>query len=354
MAKRLFTLIIALATAMAFFTAFFPKEVKKTFQVKKNQVSQSNSNVTPATKTSYTIFVPYWSLEENNPTGSVYDRSIYFGVTPTENGLNKEEPGYQNIAKYDELFSTSQKLLAVLMTDSDLNLKILANKIVQDEIISETIKTARGNNFSGIVLDLELFSLFNKNIPEQINSFVSDFSKAAKQNNLYFAQTLYGDVFYRHRPYDVKSISDHVDEVMIMAYDFSKSKGEPGPNFPLSGSDKYGYDIKTMVEDFLVVVPREKLSVIFGMYGYDWTVDDKKRPVKPAEVLTDNQIQQKYLGSCNDENCKSTRDNFSQETNIISKDHVVWFEDLKSAQVKQDYLQSQGIGNFAYWAWGYF
>lgn len=301
-----------------------------------------------------TIFVPYWSLEEKSPTKSEYDRSIYFGVTPTENGLNREEPGYQNIAKYNELFSTGQRLLAVRMTDSDLSLKILADKTAQDEIISETIKTALENNFSGITLDLELFSLFNKNVPEQINSFASGFYRASKQNNLYFAQTIYGDAFYRHRPYDVKSISDQADEIMIMAYDFSKSKGEPGPNFPLEGNEKYGYDIKAMIRDFLAVVPREKLSVIFGMYGYDWTVDDKKRPVKPAEVLTDNQIQQKYLDRCNNKNCKSTRDNFSQETNIVSQNHIVWFEDLKSAQVKQDYLQSQGIGSFAFWAFGYF
>lgn len=352
MGRKLLVFCILLG-ALVFFIFFRSEKKKNPSSIPHNQITAQPVPTFPSAKKT-TIFVPYWSLGENSPTKSEYDRSVYFGVIPTESGLNKEEPGYQNIAKYNEFFSTGQRLLAVRMTDSDLNLKILADKTAQDRIISETIKTAQENNFSGIVLDLELFSLFNKNVPEQINSFVSDFSKALKQNNLYLAQTLYGDVFYRHRPYDVKSISGQVDEVMIMAYDFSKSTGEPGPNFPLAGKEKYGYDMRIMIEDFLAVVPREKLSVIFGMYGYDWTVGAKKRPVKPAEVLTDNQIQQKYLDSCNDKNCQSIRDNFSRETNIVWQDHVIWFEDHKSAQVKQDYLQSQGIGSFAYWAFGYF
>ncbi len=315
------------------------------------KVAQPVTTFSPVKKT--TILVPYWSLGENTPPQTKYGRSVYFGVTPAESGLDREEPGYRNISEYNQIFSTGQRLLAVRMTNSDLNLKILADKAAQERIISDTIKTALENNFSGVVLDLELFSLFDEKVPKQINSFILDFSRASKQDNLYFAQTIYGDVFYRHRLYDLESIGRQVDEIMVMAYDFSKSRGEPGPNFPLEGREKYGYDMKMMIQDFLTVVPREKLSVIFGMYGYDWTVDDKKRPIKPAESLSDNKISSDYLDNCS-ENCKVFRDNLSRETQINTKEHVVWFEDLKSVQAKQKFLQSQGIGSFAYWAFGYF
>ena len=35
-------------------------------------------------------------------------------------------------------------------------------------------------------------------------------------------------------------------------------------------------------------------------------------------------------------------------------DHVIFFEDEESAQVKTDYLKEKGIGSISYWAWGYF
>lgn len=164
--------------------------------------------------------------------------------------------------------------------------------------------------------------------------------------------TIYGDTFYRKRPYDIKSIGSSLDELMIMAYDFSKSYGEPGPNFPHEGQEQYGYDLKTMIEDFANLVPREKLTVIFGMYGYDWTVDDKERPLKQAQALSFNEIKKKYPENCS--NCTTSRDELAQETKIVAGDHVIWFEDSTSAQKKQEYLKSQGIGNFAYWAYGYF
>lgn len=355
MGRKLFILLILIISLGSFALYKFsqptsqmaPKVVIINRPTPKNQPSAEIKSIT--------IFVPYWSLQENTANQSKYDRSVYFGITPTENGINKQEPGYNNLSKYNQLWQSGQKLLAVHMTNSDLNRSILADKDGKKKIITETVEVAKENNFSGIVLDLELFSLFNSQLPEQINSFISDFSRALKQNDLYFVQTLYGDTFYRHRPYDVRSIAEQVDEIMIMAYDFSKSKGEPGPNFPLEGKEKYGYDIKAMIGDFLTVVPREKLSVIFGMYGYDWTVDNKKRPVKPAEALTNNQIQQKYLDKCDGEKCTITKDKLSEETKIESLDnHIVWFENLKSTQVKQNYLQSQGIGSFAYWAFGYF
>ncbi len=351
---RVLLVLLILLGGLTFFI-FTPVEKKQ--QLPQDTQSKLTSNPSPTFSTvkKTTIFVPYWSLDKESSAKGEYDRSVYFGVVPNDDGLIRGEPGFQNIAKYNELFPRGERLLALRMTDSDLALHILADKTAQEKVISETVKTVLDNHFSGVVLDLELFSLFDQQVPREINSFVSDFSSASKQNKLYFASAIYGDVFYRHRPYDVKAIGQQVDEIMIMAYDFSKSSGEPGPNFPLEGQARYGYDLGAMIRDFLALVQSEKLSVIFGMYGYDWTVDEQKRPIKPAAVLTDSQIRQKYLLGCGDKNCKVSEDKFSSETKIESGDnHIVWFEDPKSAQVKQKYLQREGIGSFAYWAFGYF
>lgn len=354
MGTKFFVTIIFVGALIAFFIFFRATDYSGENIKQKNSAEKTTPKKSTAGEITTSIFVPYWSMEEDNINLSDYSRSIYFGVAVSEDGVDKNEQGFLKLSRYSEVAVSGENLLTVRMTNFDVNQKVLADKIAQSKIIDDSINIARDNNFSGIVLDLEVFSLFNDKMPILINNFVSDFSRASKRNNLYFAVAIYGDVFYRHRPYDLKSISASVDEIMVMTYDFSKIHGEPGPNFPLGGHEKYGYDMKRMLKDFLEVAPVEKLSVIFGMYGYDWTVDTKGRPLKPAQALTNIQIREKYIDNCDKNGCRINEDQPSAETNIIKDNHILWFEDQKSVEKKQKYLESQGIGSFAYWALGYF
>jgi spore germination protein YaaH len=102
------------------------------------------------------------------------------------------------------------------------------------------------------------------------------------------------------------------------------------------------------------------------MYGYEWTVDEKKRPIAPAKSLSLNEIRKKYLDSCEWQDCIIKRDELSEETEInfvqseIQNDfaylyyHIVWFEDETSVKKKIDYLKTKGINSFAYWAYTYY
>lgn len=251
--------------------------------------------------------------------------------------------------------------------------------------IDEIIKIIKENNLQGIVLDLEIGGLGNEELVKSITMMVKIAAERIRQNNYSLAIALYGDTFYRKRPYDVKAISLLVDEVMIMAYDFSKSYGKPGPNFPFFRGEKFSYDFQTMISDFLNVVPREKLTIIFGMFGYDWQVDEKKRPISSAKALTLKQIKKKFFEkqnevggdnkqqfiqvNCSLANCLAQRDEEAKEIEInytLSRDqpdengiylidyHIVWFEDEESVAIKKQYLREKGITSISFWAAGYF
>ncbi|MBI2052015.1 hypothetical protein HYT33_04640 [Candidatus Roizmanbacteria bacterium] len=353
-------LLFVAAFALLFFQFSKPKEKvvvepqseKKTKQRK----SEANKNLQVA---SALVFVPYWSLG-NSLAVDPYDPIIYFGITGGADGISKSDDGYKNLETFNEnVPDGKQRLLTVRMTNFSVNFSVLKNEESQKKIANEAIEIARNYGFSGIVLDFELFSFLDKDVPNQINTFVETFYTTTKDNNLSFYLTIYGDVFYKKRPYDVGFLAKNSDGIFIMAYDFHKAAGEPGPNFPLSGREKYGYDFKTMIADFLKVVPQEKITVLFGMYGYDWAVDEKKRPIRAAKSLSLHAIQKKYLGACKKTNCVATRDFYSRETelNYVDQDnvyHVIWFEDKDSAKAKTQYLLEQGIDKVGYWAYGYF
>ena len=158
----------------------------------------------------------------------------------------------------------------------------------------------------------------------------------------------------------MKSLETYADSFLIMMYDLHKAAGEPGPNFPLSEGVDSDYDMKKATADFLKFTPSEKITVIFGLYGYDWTLGPQGKPLKAATPLTLNKIKPWFLGkNCQYKNCLITRDDSSKETKItytddLGKNHIIWFEDEKSIEDKIDFLKTQGISNFSFWANGYY
>lgn len=335
-----------------------------------------------------TVFVPYWTVDlelessESFDHGlfNPYDRLVYFGVDVNSYGIQNSEFRIQNWRQFIQGDTVARDWwMTVIMTNTDVNLEILKNKDSWEKIFSESVDLALENKFNGIVLDLEMSVLPFDNVVAEITNFTKEFSKAVHEKNLRFAITIYGDTFYRQRPYDITTLNNFTDEFMVMTYDFHKSGGEPGPNFPFDrrslgegGPNKidYGYDLKTMVNDFLASIPPTKLTPIFGMYGYDWQVDEKKRPLNQAKSLSLSEIKKKFLSDsesgCSWENCVINRDSISKETEInyvnsqVVDDygymdyHIVWFEDEESVKLKQKYLLEKGIDSIGYWAYGYF
>ncbi len=333
--------------------------VSKTLTAPKAQSNDSSPQTTNNTKS---IFIPYWDIPEDS-SNLDYARLFYFGITADMKGIIKNDDGYEGLASFDEVAAGHESYLTLRLLNSDTNIAILKNKVAQDRIISETIEAARSNHFKGVVLDFELAALPFSDIQSQINVLVNNFYTQMKANNLTFDVAVYGDTFYRKRPFDIKHIAEISDEILVMAYDFHKAYGEPGPNFPLGGKKTYGYDFKQMVDDYITLVPPNKITIVFGMYGYDWTVDDRKRPLKQAKAIPMAQIKDQFIDSCEWTNCLVQPDAISGETEIdyvdstaseFAVNHIIWYEDDRSVSLKKVYLNKKGIGKVAYWTYGYF
>ena len=276
------------------------------------------------------IFVPDWNLKDETILHNGYDRWIYFG-------------GNEKIATFTGSLKEKELWMTIKVTNLD-ELTLSRSEISNLENVGQLTK------FRGIVLDLEINGLASDEFIRQINEGVKKLYQEVKKKNLKFAVGVYGDTFFRKRPVNLEFINKNSDEIMVMAYDFSKSYGEPGPNYPYS-------EFKRMVSDFLKFVPAEKLTFVFGMYGYDWRLKDGK-PLGTAGALTLAQIKKNFLGKkCYEKNCVVSTDEDSKEKHVTYEDeatHSIYFEDVESAGIKIKYLKEWGIGSVAYWAWGYF
>lgn len=319
--------------------------------------TMSDTSTQEATKT---LFVPYWGLNKNDIDMQNYTDFVYFGIVATEQGIDKTDAGYKSLQQFiDKSDASKKRFLALRMLDPDINSKVLDSKTLQETIISETIATAKQYGFNGIVLDFEYTPLAFDSVVNKITNLTTNFYSLTHENNLSFSLMVYGDTFYRARPYDLAKIAPGADKLLIMAYDFHKARGNPGPNFPLRGKEIYGYDLVTMVDNFLKVVPKEKLTVVFGLFGYDWETDNRNQSTKNGQPLSYLEMKQKFVDACLFKKCVVKRDENAGENQVrytddVGKLHVVWFEDWDSVAKKQEYLESKGIKSLGFWAYSYF
>lgn len=361
--KKILVLLIIIILVAIFYVAL------RTFRTKLDRVlstqpAQTFTQPTPtptspaAKEIDRTLFVPYWSVSDDSPLPP-YHTLVYFGVQGGEKGLDTTDDGYKNLISFVQNAGTSETVLTIRMLESTTNFAILKDKAVQDIIIKDSVALAQRYHFKGILLDIELSALPFSSLVDQIDAFNSKFARASHAKGLEYAVTAYGDTFYRVRPFDIKRLAKDVDSMYVMAYDFSKAKGNPGPNFPLSGNSTYGYDYEHMINNFADSVPLKKLTIVFGMYGYDWAVDDRGIAQAMGEAVALKDIKAKIIDSCKHVECNWERDSISAETKATYKDsdsdtHIVWFEDEQSVKRKEEYLKSHGVGSYAYWAYSYF
>lgn len=357
--------IIAVVFLLAGGALYYSRSVAPKPVIRQPVVVQATPSLAPLPTTvpvarRASLFIPYWSELTENDLFDGYDRLIYFGLTANRQGIVTTDPGYKNYQTFLNLPARgTEKWVTLRMLDSDLNMSIIKDEKAWAVIAKDMIATVEDNKLDGIVFDFELSAIAFDSLTNDITKFYRYLYDSAKNSNIPFAITMYGDVFSRRRPFDVARLNFLCNEMMIMAYDFHKSRGEPGPNFPLAGAEKYGYDMKLMTDDFLKYVAPEKLSVIFGMYGYDWTVDERQRPISAAKSLTLSQINTKFVSDCALKNCVITRSDKAGENEVNYVDeyagfHVVWFEDEQSVKSKMEYLKGRGITKFGRWAYGYF
>lgn len=349
--RFILAIFIILALILGFLTyqnRFVTEEKAKELQqepTRKKTVTSSKDY-----KSQEILFVPYWTLSSEDNFED-FESLAYFGIAVNKEGINKEETGFINLKNFLNASKGKENFLVVRMLDSEIINHILQNETSRKKVISESINIARANNFSGIILDLEFSAIPFESVIKRVTNFYKEFYIEARKNDLEFSSLLYGDTYFRGRPYQVSEIGKNADKIYVMAYDFHKARGNPGPNFPLNKNNKYDYDFKEMIEDFKSDVPAEKLVTVFGMFGYDWKVDNQGRGKEIANPRTTYQAEAFMRDCLLDKSCKTDRIN---ETRILyeSEDekHEVWFEDTVSVREKIKYLNSQGLNSLGFWA----
>lgn len=322
-----------------------------------NKINSNFKNKNPQEEETF-IFVPYWTFNDSLEVED-YDSVIYFGLTINNDGIDRSEEGYAKLNSFVKLIPEGKKKYLTLRIIGEVaNDEILDNASLQRKIAEQISQIAVESKFDGVVVDFETSAFGFSSKEEKITNLYKNLNKEIKNSNLELISTVFGDTYYRGRPYNITEISNLSDKLIIMSYDFHKARLNPGPNFPFSDKALYGYDFKTMINDFSRDTSYEKIVVALGYFGYDWKLGEDGVSVGLAEPLSLGEIESRFINSCGFKNCKKTI-NKDYESVVKYEDsdgfsHEVWFEDSNSAEKKIEFLNSIGINQIASWAYSYY
>lgn len=140
---------------------------------------------------------------------------------------------------------------------------------------------------------------------------------------------------------DYRLLGENADRVFLMTYEWGYTYGPPMAVAPIN-------KVRQVLDYAVTEIPVEKIIMGIPNYGYDWQLP-YERGVTRAELI--GNVEAVRIAAQNgaeiqfDETAQSPYFTYWAE----GRQHEVWFEDVRSMQVKIDTAVSYGFKGFGYW-----
>ncbi len=322
-------------------------------------------------------FLPYWNINEELETDfSAIDQLMYFGLIVGEDGMlirqenGETEPGWYKLKtsnKFKQIMANAKKqnkkvLLTIICFDPDVTDIVVSDPLIRENLISEIVAIVGEYDFDGVDIDFEYFPS-DDNIPDfgsRFNQFLSLLKNrlSAENKKSILSVDIYPRAFIYDWPYELQEMGKIVDQVIIMAYDFTqRGSSVSGPVAPIKGESENEMSIVKTLQASLNQVDHRKLILGIPLYGYEWrTVSDEYKSIAyPGSGVTASYERVSELIKEEEVDIKWDDKAFSpwlvyEKNGTISQ---IYFDDLKSISLKVELVRQLNLGGVAFWALGY-
>jgi len=212
---------------------------------------------------------------------------------------------------------------------------------------------AANPNYRGLSLDFE-------DIPDEAQPSYMALLAALYQDFQARKLKLYVNAPVDDDAYDLKTMANNADGLLLMNYDQHQMSSNPGP---IAAQDWFVDNLR----DVLRTVPKEKIICSLGSYGYDWTTTIPEAPKhgkgkgkpRPAKVLDSVELAtQDAWQAAADADAQIELDPDSLNVHFAYDDyaahvrHQVWFLDAVTVLNQMRAARALGIETFALWKLG--
>lgn len=318
-------------------------------------------------------FYPYWNLDKVNDVDlSNLTTVYYFAVDLNSDGtFNLKDPGISRLSsspaktlKAKVLDNGARWGVTIINLDQDSIAKNINNPSRQQTIINNTINLMKQEQFTALNIDLEYVGSPDEGLKRSFTQFIQRFTDSVHQEipGSIVSFDAFADSIKKPRIFDMKSLGQILDYVIIMAYDFHRINSlTAGPVAPLTGKERYQYDITSSVQDYLTKVPPEKVVLGVPFYGYEWPTESNQKNAFVLHSPRGAEISS-YHRSVQTAGENKVSINFDDESKSVWFPYFdpnfqtwrqVWFENQRSLGLKFDLVNQAGLRGIAIFALGY-
>ena len=349
-------------------------------------------------------FLPYWEVDKVEDVRlDLLTEINYFALRVDPRGdivqevEGETDPGWRewNNQKIKDLIARAQimgsKFSVTFVSQRNSTIEtILEKPDIQKRLIANILEQVKSRNLDGVNIDLEYqnnCTPHNKSaqghknasnssekaelckIPRLQKQF-TEFSKSLRNNLKSQSPTI--SLFVSMMPraertpdiFDFPTLVPVYDKFIGMSYDYAGQANEiADATAPMTGfkENKFFFDVTTTYEDFLKVIPKDKILMGVPYYGWDWAVQSGSRI--QSKVLTGDNSYAAVVSYARAKEMKELKKSQCEFDEIALQpwcwytkdqtDHQVWFENDKSIGIKYDFAKNHRLGGIAIWVLGY-
>lgn len=332
-------------------------------------------------------FLPYWNIERFQLSEGL-THLAFFSLTIAADGriITRQdggiEPGYRHLGsdQFLELAAAAREqgaaveLVFTQFNNNDIA-AFLRSDQAQDNFLTALDSILLAYPLSGINIDIEYSGSGAVDLQEPLTSFMRKLHTHSKARypELVISIDVYASAAINQQIWQIGDLSDYIDYLMIMAYDFhQRGSIQAGPVAPLFGENSsWSKNINYNLKKFLDQVPREKLLLGVPFYGYGWqtdsnnprantyegtgfTVSYQKAKALESQAGSGTVSDQAWAGASDiklhfDEDALSPFVTYRQD----DKFYTIYYENPLSITYKMEYARHLDLAGIAIWALGY-
>lgn len=271
-----------------------------------------------------------------------------FGYGFTENGVLiniDDEPlirmAYQfNVAPIMLLSSLTEE-----GTFSGARASYIFNNInAQNALIKKIINTMKYKGYLGIDIDFEYINPedaqayldFLTNITEQMRNegFSVNVDLAPK------ISSMQRGLLYEAHNYP--KIGEIADTVFLMTYEWGYTYGPPMAVAPIN-------QVRRVIEYAVKEIPTDKIIMGIPNYGYNWLLPYEQGISQAISIGNDFAVTVAFNNNADIQFDDTAQTPFFNYWDRQRREHVVWFEDVRSIKAKLDLLKENNLLGAGYW-----
>jgi len=294
-----------------------------------------------------------WEYVYNHTdTSSIEAMSPLQIVSPTWFHISSADGTIENLACENYLqwaWNRGYKVWGLVSNsfDPDITAVILSDPVLRRSIVEELINLSLEYKLDGLNID---FENFHSDYRDHFSSFIYELAELCHEHNLTLSVdvTIISDTEYWSLCYDLATLSEAADYIIVMAYD-EHWKGSPVP-----GSVSSLPWVEKGIVAMLLEVPAEKLILGVPFYTRLWEIDDSGETLRvigsnsysmmrAEQIIADNKAMVTW-----DEQTKQHLAYFYRDDHLFK----MWLEDIASMQYRLKLVDSYNLAGIAAWRRG--